>query len=138
MVTRWTYLGLALLAVGLLTAGAGAATHVDEEQCRSTQHVSVAPVNEAADAAGNATAYENLSPAEQDVFRQALEAGGGVLTSRGVIDPGTVRYENRTYAVHVARDRDCAPFHPRRVLVPAVGGLALVAVGLGFTRGRES
>lgn len=178
MVTRWTFLGLVLLAVGLLTAGVGAATHVDEQQCRSTQHVSVAPVNDTADAAANdtptatgtdgatasgnepatgterdtvtatgndagraaanATPYEHLSATERAVFRQALGTRGGVLTSRGAIDPGTVRYENRTYAVRVSRESDCAPYHPRRVLLPAIGGLALAVTGLGLARGRNS
>jgi hypothetical protein len=131
VVTRWTYLGLVLLAVGLVGAGAGAAGHVDGQQCRSTQHVVVAPVE-------NATApapYEELSDAEQSVFRQALESPGGLLTQRGAIDEGAVRYENETYDVQVARGDDCAPYDTWRVTVPFVGGLALVGVGLALTRG---
>jgi hypothetical protein len=136
VVTRWTYVGLALLAVGLSSAGAGAATHVDEQQCRSTQHVSVAAVNDSASTRANVTAYGNLSATEREVFAQALEARGGLLTSRGAIDSGRVRYQNRTYAVRVTREGDCTPYHPRRVLLPAVGGLALVGAGLVLTRGR--
>lgn len=132
MVTRWTYLGLVLLAVGLVVAGAGAAGHVDGQQCRSTQYVAVSPVENAT----GATPFEELSDAEQSVFRQALESEGGLLTKRGAIDQGVVRYENESYDVRVSRGDDCAPYDTWRVTVPFVGGLVLVGVGLALTRGR--
>lgn len=151
-VTRWTRLGLVLLAVGLLAAGSGAATHLHEQQCRTVQFLQVtavengaSPVGTAVDGTaaaatpedGAAVPFERLSPAERSVFRSALAADGPVLVRRGALDADVVRYEGDRYRVRTAADTGCAPWHPRRVVAPLAGGLGLVALGAALTRGRS-
>lgn len=136
-VTRWTYLGLALLAVGFLATGAGGATHLHEQQCQAVQFVSVVPANATNASVDQPVGYDQLSVDERQVFRSALAADGQVLTRRGAIEAGGVAYENRTYLVRTSADRGCSPWHPTRVVAPLGGGLGLVFLGGALTRGRE-
>ena len=133
-VTRWTYLGLLLLAVGLLASGAGGATHLHEQQCRDVQFVTVTPVS-TTNTAVDPVAYETLSAREQRVFDAAREENG-VLVRRGVLEAGVVDDEGTRYVVRTTTDEDCTPWHRTRVVAPLGGGLALVAVGAALTRGR--
>lgn len=138
--TRWTYLGLALLVAGLVASGAGAATHLHEQQCRAVQFTSVTPVN--ATTAGTPTdatvEYDSLDATARQVFREAMAADGQVLTRRNAIDPGVVRYDGDRYRVRTRADRGCAPWHPRRVVTPLGAGGVLVVIGTLLTRGRRS
>lgn len=138
-VTRWTYLGLALLAVGLLTAGVGGATHVDELQCDTVQFVSVLNANATnVSTAGYETVdYGDLTPSEQQVFRGALSENGQVLTKRGAIEETVVTYEGDRYLVQTAAESGCTPWHPTRVVAPLGGGLGLVLVGGALARGTD-
>lgn len=137
--TRWTYLGLALVFLGLVAAGAGAATHVDERRCSTVQTVVVVPADEVA--VGEDVPRRNfseLSKTERQVFKSALNQEGTVLTKRGVLGPMVVRYEGERYAVDVGREADaCEPFDRERVLVPLVGGLVSFGVGTILVRGRD-
>lgn len=136
-VTRWTYLGLALLAIGFLASGAGGATHLHEQQCKAVQFVSVTPANATDAPVDDPVAYERLSADERQVFRDALAGDGQVLTRRGVIEEGAVEYRGETYLVLTNADEGCAPWHPTRVVAPLGGGLGLVLVGGALTRGRD-
>lgn len=138
-VTRWTYLGLVLLAVGLLTAGVGGATHVDERRCDTIQFVTIVNASAANVSTDgyDAIAFGNLSSSEQQVFRSARAANGQVLTKRGAIEDGIVVYEGDRYLVRTATEEGCSPWHPTRVLAPLGGGLGLVIVGGGLTRGLD-
>lgn len=135
-VTRWTYLGLALLAVGFLTSGAGAATHLHEQQCQAVQFVTVTDTTDST-VGYPRVAYEDLSMEEQRVFESALTDDGQVLTRRGIIDEQVVTYEGDDYLVRTRSDGGCTPWHPTRVVVPLGGGLGLVLVGGALTRGRD-
>ncbi|WP_255149028.1 hypothetical protein [Halorarius halobius] len=135
-VTRWTYLGLAMLAVGFLAAGSGAATHLHEQQCQGVQFTTVTPVNGTNATAGEAVAYRSLSETEREVFREALAADGQVLTRRGALTEGVVSYDGQRYRVRTRTDRGCTPWHPTRVVGPLAGGVALLVVGTLLTRGR--
>lgn len=136
--TRFTYLGLVLVVVGLFAAGAGAATHVEERQCGTVQTVVVVP-------AANATVGEDvprvnaseLPATERRVVESALDRGGTVLTKRGAIDPMVVRYRGNRYAVRVGRGSGCEPFDRKRIVAPAVAGLALFGAGTALVRGRD-
>lgn len=136
-VTRWTYLGLALLAVGFLAAGSGAATHLHEQQCQTVQFTTVTPANATNGTTTEAVDYGTLSTAERQVFREALAADGGVLTRRGVLAEGVVSYEGQRYRVRTRTDRGCTPWHPTRVAGPLAGGVGLLVVGTLLTRGRR-
>lgn len=138
-VTRWTYLGLALLAVGLLTAGVGGATHVDEQRCDAVQFVSVLEANatNVSTAGYETVAYADLSASERQVFRGALAQEGQVLTKRGAIEEAVVTYEGDRYLVRTASESGCTPWHPTRVVAPLGGGLGLVVLGGALTRGRD-
>ncbi|MFB6117858.1 hypothetical protein [Halosegnis sp.] len=139
-VTRWTYLGLTVLLVGLLVAGSGAATHLEERRCAAAGVVSVVPT---AELDGSPDGYdrvdfEELTAEEQRVFRSVRSAGGQALTDRDAIREAVVSYENETYLVAVATaSGSCTPWDRERVLVPLVAGLVVSAVGLVLVRGRE-
>lgn len=138
-VTRWTYLGLALLAVGFLTAGVGGATHVEEQRCDTVQFVSVVDANatNVSTVGYETVAYADLSASEQQVFLGALSEEGQVLTNRGAIEEAVVVYEGDRYLVSTAAESGCTPWHPTRVVAPLGGGLGLVVVGGAFTRGLD-
>lgn len=138
-VTRWTYAGLALLAVGLLLVGVGGATHVDQQRCQSVQFVSVTNASAAnlSTASYETVDYETLSNDEQQLFRAALAENGQVLTKRGAVDEMVVRYRSDSYLVRTSADTDCTPWHPVRVVAPLGGGLGLFLLGVALTRGRE-
>ena len=79
--TPWTYVGLALLAVGLVASGTGAATHLEEKRCETAAFVQVLDtdaVNGSLDGYDR-VAYEDLSTAERRTFREVLDAGGQAL-----------------------------------------------------------
>jgi hypothetical protein len=138
-VTRWTYLGLALLAVGFLVSGAGGATHLHEQQCQGVQFVTATNVSgtNGTAAPSSSVAYENLTARERRVFDAAREEEGGVLVRRGALEASIVEYRGHQYVVRTTTDADCTPWHPTRVVAPLGGGLALVLVGAALTRGRD-
>jgi hypothetical protein len=128
-VSRLALVGVALLLVGLLVMGAGAAAHVDARKCQLTETVVVTPVQ-----AEPTTAYGDLSVSAQQVFDEALEAGQPALTRRGTITPGVVRYEGDSYRVETYHGDGCTPFHPLFVQAPLGGGLGLVVGGAVLAR----
>lgn len=137
--TRWTYLGLALLALGIVTASAGAATHLSEKRCANAGFVRVADTAELNGSLDgyDRVDYENLSEAEQRVFRSVLDAGGQALAEKDAIREAVVSYENETYLVVTTEESGCTPWDRERVVAPLAVGLVAVAVGLGFTRGVD-
>lgn len=137
--TPWTYLGLALLAVGLVTASVGAATHLSERRCANAGFVRVVDTDEVTGSLGgyDRVSYADLNSSEQQVFRGVLAADGQALTGKGAIREAVVAYENDSYLVVRTEETGCAPWDRERVVVPLVGGLAALAVGLAFTRGLD-
>jgi len=139
-VTRWTYLGLVILLVGFTTAGAGAATHLDERSCASVGVVRVVPtdsVNASLDDYQRVD-YTDLTATEQRVFRSVREAGGQALVDRDAIREAAVTYEDETYLVVTATEHgDCTPWDRERVIVPLGMGTGLVLVGGVLVRGRD-
>lgn len=137
--TRWTYLGLALLALGLVTASAGAATHLSEKRCANAGFVRVADTAELEGSLDgyDRVDYEELSEAEQRVFRSVLDAGGQALAEKGAIREVVVRYENETYLVVTNQESGCTPWDRDRVVTPLAGGLIAAVVGIGLTRGVD-
>jgi len=98
--TPWTYLGLVLLAVGLLTASVGAATHLSEKRCATAGFVQVYDTDRVN---GSLAEYErldyaDLNDSEQRVFRSVLDAGGQALTGKDAIREAVVSYENDSYS----------------------------------------
>jgi hypothetical protein len=137
--TRWTYLGLALLAVGLVTASVGAATHLSERRCANAGFVRVVDTDEVTGSLDgyDRVAYAELNASERQVFRGVLNAGGQALTGKGAIREAVVAYEGDSYLVVRTEERGCAPWDRERVVAPLAGGLAVLATGLAFTRGRD-
>lgn len=133
-------MGLVLVAVGLLTAGVGGATHVDERRCDAVQFVAVVNASGAnvSTAGYDTVSYGELSPGERQVFRSARAANGQVLAKRGAIEDAVVTYEGDRYLVRTATESGCSPWHPTRVVAPLGGGLGLVLVGGALTRGLDS
>ncbi|WP_435194890.1 hypothetical protein [Natronomonas sp. EA1] len=137
--TRRALLGIAVLVCGLLLAGVGAAVHLDAQQCRLVEFVSVTPAPENASTELPERAFSDLSTTEQSVFRSALSAGGdaeaaGVLTRRGNIEPALVTYEGTEYLVRVGRESGCGDPRGPLVVGPVLAGVALVGVGLGISK----
>lgn len=137
--TPWTYLGLALLAAGLVTASVGAATHLSERRCANAGFVRVVDTDEVN---GSLTGYERvayteLNASEQRVFRGILGAGGQALTGKGAIREAIVAYDDDHYLVVRTEETGCTPWDRERVVLPLGGGLAALVTGLGFTRGRD-
>ena len=137
--TPWTYLGLVLLALGLVTASVGAATHLSERRCANTGFVRVVDTDEVTGSLDgyDRVPYAALNASEQRVFRGVLEAGGQALIPKGAIREAVVTYENERYLVVRTEETDCAPWDRERVVAPLTGGLAILAIGLAFTRGRD-
>lgn len=133
---RLALLGVALLVVGLLAAGAGVAAHVQGRQCELVQTVTVAEGAADAPADLRRVDYADLSPAARAVFDEALAAEGSVLASRDGIDPAVVTREGRSYRVRVSRRNDCAPLDAGTVRLPVAAGAALVVAGAALIRGR--
>lgn len=152
--SRLASLGIALLLVGLLVVGVGAAVHVRERQCQLLQTVNVTDITDVTDGTNSTNrmasankpsdaptalprvAYADLSPEAREVFEEALAANQTVITKRGAIDPAVVTYEGERYLVEVGRGEDCSPFDPLTVQAPIAGGLGLVVVGAALARWR--
>lgn len=137
--TRRALLGIALLVCGLLSAGVGAAVHLDAQQCRLVEFVSVTPAGEVNASDLPERSFSALSANEREVFRSALRAGGdreaaGVLSKHGSLDPALVSYEGEEYLVDVTRARDCGDPDGPLVVGPVLGGVVLVGAGLAISR----
>lgn len=124
-------LGLVVLVAGTVTAGYGVyERHADT--CESGYGLSAWAVgpNETADASLERVAYENLSAAEQRVFREAVENGNtGVVENRSVLDGlggKVVAYRGDHYET-VMWVSDCARSYVAFIvfgkLAAAVGGV---------------
>lgn len=137
--TRWTYLGLVLLAVGLVTASAGAATHLSEKRCANAGFVQVYDIDRVngSIAEYDRLDYADLNDSEQRVFRSVLDAGGQVLAGKGAIREAVVGYENDSYLVVMTEETGCEPWDRERVVAPLAGGFVVLGVGLALTRGRD-
>lgn len=137
--TRWTYLGLALLAVGLVTASAGAATHLSEKRCANAGFVQVYDTDRVNGSLAeyDRLDYTDLNDSERRVFRSVLDAGGQALAGKGVIREGVVAYGNDSYLVVTTEETGCEPWDRERVVTPLGVGLAVFGVGVALTRGRD-
>jgi len=137
--TRWTYLGLALLAIGLVTTSAGAATHLSEKRCANAGFVQVYDTDRVNGSLAeyDRLDYTDLNDSEQRVFRSVLDAGGQALAGKGAIREAVVAYENDSYLVVATAETGCEPWDRERVVVPLAGGLAVLGVGLVLTRGWD-
>ncbi|KAB1189298.1 MULTISPECIES: hypothetical protein [Haloferax] len=93
-------LGVSLAVVVLvLTAGCLGGSN-------ASGYLSVERVEELPQGEG-AVSYDNLSPAQQEVFRDALGEDGSVTLEKGTdrnefIDPGYVRYDGEIYRTTVS------------------------------------
>ncbi|MFC7175857.1 hypothetical protein [Halosegnis marinus] len=137
--TPWTYVGLALLAVGLVASGVGAATHLEEKRCETAAFVQVLDtdaVNGSLDGYDR-VAYGNLSTAERRTFREVRDAGGQALAAKGSLPEAVVAYGNDSYVVRYSAESGCTPWDRERVVTPLAAGLGGVVVGLGLTRGLD-
>ncbi|WP_254821308.1 hypothetical protein [Haloglomus halophilum] len=130
---RTSYLGVAVLIVGLVAMSAGAATYVDAQNCRTVAGLSVTPVE---DPPTNLTrvAYANLTDDQQRVFDQ-VRGARQALVQRGVFTEAlVVPYEGTDYVVAVSEESSCGDPGRDGVRVPLLGGAALLLVGAGVAK----
>lgn len=130
---RTSYLGVAVLLVGLVAMSAGAAAYVDAQKCRTVAGISVTPVEEPP---GNLTrvSYANLTGDQQRVFDQ-VRGARQALVQRGVFTEAlAVSYEGGDYVVAVTEEPSCGDPSGDGVRGPLVGGAALLLVGAGVAK----
>jgi hypothetical protein len=130
---RTSYLGVALLVLGLVSVSVAGATHVDARQCRTVAGLSVTPVEEPPPDLRR-VAYADLTGDQQQVFDQA-RGNRGALVQRGVFAESlAVDHEGEFYAVAVENETGCGDPFGAGVTRPLSGGVALVALGAGIAR----
>jgi hypothetical protein len=130
---RTSYLGVAVLVVGLVAMTAGAATYVDAQNCRTVAGLSVTAVE---DPPENVTRvdYANLSDDQQQVFDQ-VRGAQQALVERGVFtEPLVVAYEADQYVVAVSQEPSCADPSGDGVRAPLLGGGALLLAGAAVAK----
>lgn len=105
-ITRRVGIGLGIAVIAVLLVGVGVAAYL-QYGGHSSQYLHVETVADGDEIRGDVVAFEQMTPAQREVFTRAASDGGSTTIPADVdasvwIDNGGVRHRNQTYAVGVA------------------------------------